>query len=306
MTKNTGCVETLTPAQAEILKQIVESGNWIVTPAEYCLFKAKKENVSIAMYQSGKCVIQGKGTEEFLEFVLEPRVLQQVRGKTIAADTPFHPHAGIDESGKGDFFGPLCIACVFVPDESAAEQLAAIGVKDSKAIKNDDLICRIADQIRGIVRGKIGQVALGPEAYNRTYAKVRNLNRLLAWGHARALENLLEKVPECTDVLADKFGNESLIENALMTRGRSVTLRQQTKAEQDIAVAAASILARADFVRRVRKLEETYQIKLPKGAGTAVDAAARKLLQQDKDLLPQVAKMHFRTAAKVMEQDLFD
>ena len=290
-------VVTLTPEQVAILTSITENGNWILSPAPYCHFKAKKDNVSIAMYTSGKLVIQGAGTSDFVEFVLEPMVLKQA--SMPENDVPFAPHAGIDESGKGDFFGPLCIACVYVQDEATAQLLAKAGVQDSKAIKNDNKICAIAAEIRKIVNNQIGQVALGPEAYNRTYERIGNLNRLLAWGHARALENLLKIVPGCNDVLADKFGNEHLIKNALMTKGRNVTLRQQTKAEQDIAVAAASIIARADFVHRVQRLEEEFGTSLPKGAGTNVDQAAKALWLKNPAILPRVAKMHFRTMAKI-------
>ena len=296
-TQSSSKVVLLSPEQTAILSDIVHNENWEISPAPYCHFKAKKEKTSIAMYTSGKLVIQGAGMQDFVEFILEPRILQQV--SMPEKEIPFAPHAGIDESGKGDFFGPLCIACVYVQDEETAQQLAKIGVQDSKAIKNDNRICSIAMEIRKIVNNQIGQVALGPEAYNRTYERIGNLNRLLAWGHARALENLLEIVPHCNDVLADKFGNEHLIKNALMTKGRNVNLRQQTKAEQDIAVAAASIIARADFVLRVRRLEEEVGASLPKGAGTNVDQAAKALWLKDPAILPRVAKMHFRTAAKI-------
>ena len=294
---NSSKVVLLTPEQTAILNDIVTNENWEISSAPYCLFKAKKDKASIAMYTSGKLVIQGTGMADFVEFILEPRILKQV--SMPKEEIPFAPHAGIDESGKGDFFGPLCIACVYVQDEETAQLLANAGVQDSKAIKNDNRICAIAMEIRKIVNNQIGQVALGPEAYNRTYERIGNLNRLLAWGHARALENLLEIVPHCNDVLADKFGNEHLIRNALMTKGRNVNLRQQTKAEQDIAVAAASIIARADFVLRVRRLEEEFGTALPKGAGSNVDQAAKALWLKDPAILPKVAKMHFRTAAKV-------
>lgn len=298
----------LTPEQMQELHRILKDGSWELTDAPYCVFKTKRENISIAAYTSGKLVIQGKGTAEFLEFLLEPQVLKEAAFTSpdadSAAETVFTPHAGIDESGKGDFFGPLVIACAFVADETAVAKLTALGVRDSKAIKSDARITEIAAQITPILHGKTAIVAIGPEAYNRTYAKIGSLNRLLAWGHARALENLLQKAPECTEALADKFGAEHLIRNALMESGRGIRLRQQTKAESDIAVAAASILARAEFVRRIKLLGDSVGTVLPKGAGVQTDTVAAELAKQGGEaLLTRLAKMHFRTAAKALGRD---
>ncbi len=309
MNPETCTVKKLTAAQMEELRSLLTEKGWTLNDAPYCLFKTAGEKVSIAAYTSGKLVIQGKGTGEFLEFLLEPYILKEAAFADMEArlraeaeaDAPFLPHAGIDESGKGDFFGALVIACAFVKDGTTAEKLQEIGVRDSKAIKSDARIRQIANRITEILDGKYALVAIGPEAYNRAYAKIGSLNRLLAWGHARALENLLAKAPECTDALADKFGDERLIQNALMECGRKITLRQQTKAESDIAVAAASILARAEFVRRMDELGKTAGITLPKGAGGKVDEAAAEVVRNGgKNLLRSVAKMHFRNAEKAL------
>ena len=214
---------------------------------------------------------------------------------------PFSPHAGIDESGKGDFFGPLVIAAVYVPDENAAVKLRKFGVKDSKQIKNDQMILDLAGKIRSLLGNQMGMVTIGPEAYNRIYRDFGSLNRLLAWGHARALENLLDQVPECKSALADQFGDERLIQNALNEKGRKIHLDQRTKAESDIAVAAASIMARAQFVRMMKKLGEEQGMILPKGAGAAVDETAAELYGKGgRSLLEKIAKMHFRNAFKAM------
>lgn len=299
-------VKLLTPEQMEFLKTILEAEGWLVGEAPYCHFKAEKNRTSLAAYCSGKLVVQGRGAGDFVEFLLEPRVTgctAETPEKNSSAEAVFSPHAGIDESGKGDFFGPLAVACVFVPDQETAAQLAHLGVKDSKLIKNDGVITRLAASLLRAVKGKAAVVAIGPEAYNRLYRSFGNLNRLLAWGHARALENLLEKAPECHAVLADKFGHESLIRHALLDAGRKVTLTQRTKAENDIAVAAASILARAEFVRRLISLGENAGVTLPKGAGASVDAAAAALVQSGgKALLERVAKMHFRNAARALDK----
>lgn len=301
--KNHCYVCTLTKEQIALLKEILCAASCELKAAPYCEFKTEYHEASIAAYSSGKLVVQGKGTGEFVEFLLEPQVLKEDAFAGMIAETEFFPHAGIDESGKGDFFGPLVIACVFVEDRAAAEKLASLGVRDSKAIKSDAKVAQIAQQILPAVNGQAAVVAIGPEAYNRFYDNIRNLNRLLAWGHARTLENLLEKVPACTSALADKFGDERLIRNALMEQGRKIELRQQTKAESDIAVAAASILARAEFVRRMSLLGKEVGMELPKGAGPQVDKVARSLAEQGgRALLSTVAKMHFSTAAKALGQ----
>lgn len=203
---------------------------------------------------------------------------------------------GIDESGKGDYFGPLVIAGVYVPQEQEA-QLKAIGVRDSKTL-SDAKATALAAQIRTQCPHTV--VAIGPERYNAMHTSMKNLNRMLAWGHARAIENLLEKV-ECHRVVADQFGDERFLNNALMAKGREVTLIQKPRAEEEVAVAAASILARAEFLRRLQELGIRYGITLPKGASDAVIQAAKQFVQKhDTDTLGQVAKLHFRTTVSVL------
>jgi len=300
----------LTDTQIEKLSSIVEDGTWEVGETPHAYWKAKKNNVSLTAYLSGKLTIQGKGTPEFIEFILEPEVTGIIPELSISSqkDIPVSetnslplPHAGIDESGKGDFFGPLVIAAVFV-EEDMENYLLDAGVKDSKNIKNEKKIDSIAENIRKIVKGKFSVVPIGPEAYNRFYENIRNLNKLVAWGHARVIENLLERAPECKVALSDKFGHDSLIHNALMKNGKKITLHQRTKGESDIAVAAASILARSEFVRRLKTLGEPLGFDLPKGASTKVEETAKEIvITHGKEILPTIAKMHFKTIGKVMD-----
>lgn len=301
-------VYTLDEARMTMLKDSLSSKGWDITEGPNMHFKAALNKTSVAAYHSGKLVIQGAGTEDFITFTLEPEILGELAFgpdsdcmKKTEPEKPFKPHAGVDESGKGDFFGPLVIASVFVADEDTAKELAKLGARDSKLIKNDKVMEVMAPKIKAVVKGAFSVVAIGPESYNRFYDKIGSLNRLLAWGHARAIENILEKAPECKMALSDKFGDESLIKNALMTAGRSIILEQKTKAESDIAVAAASILTRAEFVRRIRLLGEENGCTLPKGAGTEVDKTAAQLaVAGGRELLSKVAKMHFRNSYKAL------
>ncbi len=203
---------------------------------------------------------------------------------------------GTDESGKGDFFGPLVVAAFFMP-EGQEEVLRELGVKDSK--RTSDGRCR---EIAGILKKSYAHsiVAIGPEKYNELYAKLRNLNRLLAWAHARAIENILERVPAGRAV-TDQFGDERFVKNALLKRGREIDLVQMPRAEEDPAVAAASILARAEFLARLGDLSREAGMELPKGASAQVDEAAVKLVRtRGPEILEKVAKTHFKTAARVL------
>ena len=190
------------------------------------------------------------------------------------------------------------IAAVYT-DEAIVDQLAEIEVQDSKGIKSAKRIAFMAGKIRDITNNRVAVVTIGPAAYNRLYAKMDNVNRMLAWGHARALEDLLERVPDCPRALSDQFGNKRSVLNALMRKGRNIKLDQRPKAESDPAVAAASIVARHEFVRRIEKLGESIGVELPKGASKAVLAAAAELIRRRGfEQLGEVAKMHFVTAKK--------
>ncbi len=204
---------------------------------------------------------------------------------------------GLDESGKGDYFGPLVVAGVQT-DPELASRLRAWGIKDSKRL-SDKRILDLEPMIRQACRHSI--VAIGPERYNELYEKFRNLNRLLAWAHARALENILSE-GECPRAVADQFGDERFINNALMEKGRQIVLEQRPRAEEDPAVAAASILARAEFLKRLKRLSEEQQMDLPKGASDRVREAAVKLVREKSaEALKKVAKWHFKTTQQVLE-----
>jgi ribonuclease HIII len=206
-------------------------------------------------------------------------------------------HIGTDESGKGDFFGPLVIAGFFLP-EGQEEVLRELGVKDCKRL-SDNRVMEIAALLR---KGYIHSVvAIGPERYNELYQRLKNLNRLLAWGHARVMENILERV-NCAEALTDQFGDEKFVREALLKKGKNINLVQRTKAEEDLAVAAASILARAEFLYRLKKLSEEVGLELPKGASPLVEEAAVKLVRQlGPEALARVAKLHFKTTEKVLK-----
>jgi ribonuclease HIII len=198
---------------------------------------------------------------------------------------------GTDEAGKGDYFGPLVVAAVYVNDATASE-LSDAGVRDSKRV-SDRRSAELAARIRSLCPTRV--VAIGPERYNALYAEMRNLNRLLAWAHARAIENLLADV-DCQRVISDQFADERVLQRALMAKGRAIHLVQRPRAEEDVAVAAASLVARAEFLARLRQLSTDVGVELAKGAGDPVlHAGALLIRRHGTDVLAKVAKLHFRT-----------
>jgi len=202
-------------------------------------------------------------------------------------------HVGVDESGKGDYFGPLVVAACYVGQEHLAE---LEGVRDSKKL-TDSAALRFAGVIRAHCPHSI--IAIGPAKYNELYAKFRNLNKLLAWGHARAIENVLEQC-SATLVISDQFADPAGLKRQLFERGRNVELVSRVRAEEDIAVAAASILARAEFLIRLKRLGETVGVVLPKGATAVIEPAKSVVAKHGQQALATIAKLHFKTTTQVL------
>jgi len=292
----------LDAAQRQRTLAHLKAGNYVPMDIPYTEVAAKGENCTIALYTSGKLVVQGRGTADWVAFVLEPQILMQVVAGYEEVLNPSYAeaHMGVDESGKGDFFGPLVIAAAYV-DAGIVAQFASMGVRDSKMIKSDQRIRDTAKAIRGVLQNRFKVVTIGPAAYNRLYATMGNVNRVLAWGHARAIENLLEEVPGCPRALSDQFGPKHRIERALMQKGKAIKLEQRPKAESDPAVAAASILARCAFIDALKKMTQESGVEIPKGASALVRERARELVaNKGADALPRYVKMHFRTTEQVL------
>jgi ribonuclease HIII len=208
---------------------------------------------------------------------------------------------GVDESGKGDFFGPLVVAA-FLADECKADDLRALGVRDGKLIA-DKKTLQIDEQLRADFPYEI--LVVEPSDYNRRYALIKNLNKLLAEGHAEVIDRLLSR-EQADLVVSDKFGKPELVEEALAARRQSVPFKQIVRGERIIQVAAASILARAAFIREMEKLSDQYGISIPKGAAAQVDEAGRKIVRKHGiESLPNLAKIHFKNYRRVLNPALF-
>ena len=292
----------LTDEQVRKLRALLEDLGFEFSPKPWTIFFAQKNKLSVAVYEKGpKILLQGKGLEEFVQFELEPKILGEAKLGYEEVHSPemFEPHFGVDESGKGDFFGPLVISGVYV-DRGIARKLLDAGVVDSKRIGSDARIRALADTIRKSELGLVETVLIGPAKYNELYRKFANLNSLLGWGHARVIENLLGKKPDCPRSLSDQFADARVIQQSLLKHGRKIDIQQRPKAESDIAVAAASVLAREAFINWLDRKGKELGFRLARGVSTEVKATAKKIADmRGAEALREVAKVHFRTAHEI-------
>jgi ribonuclease HIII len=296
---------TLPSDAQERLVTVLRNGNYELREVQHSVIAGKKDGVNLVLYTSGKLVVQGKGTAEWIEFVFEPQVLQSVTAPTASdQDSPSAaaplPRIGIDESGKGDFFGGMAIAAFRLTTKLTAD-LDQLGIRDSKRIKSDDKIARIASAIRDAAPENCEVMLLTPETYNSLVKKMGSVNRVLAWAHATVLENLLERHPDTQHAVADQFGPEHQIQSALKSKGKAITLVQRHRAESDPAVAAASILARDAFVKQLKDLADLTGCRLPPGATHVRPAGEEMVTRLGPEILTRIAKTHFRTTRQVLE-----
>ena len=219
-----------------------------------------------------------------------------------ASALPRGKWAGSDESGKGDFFGPLVVSAVVV-DDSTAAKLAAAGVKDCKLL-TDKKILQLEDVIKSTVVD-FSVLELKPKVYNLRYKQVLaqggKLNQLLGYGHVAALSQVLERHEDCHAALIDQFTTSLVNVRELTRRFPNCVVKQQPKAEVNLAVAAASVLARARFLRTMAELAEAAgEATLPKGGGAQATACARRLADRlGKAELVNFVKLHFANYARI-------
>lgn len=293
----------LSTEQAEKLRALLTERGWKFAVRPYMLFFAEGDKVNVSVYEKGpKIVVAGKGTEEFVEFILEPEILgaAKVGYEEVHDPEMFAPHFGIDESGKGDFFGPLVIAGCYT-NRDIAHSFMEAGIQDSKRITSDKAIRDFSNIIRETPGVATKVIVLVPERYNDMYASFDNLNRLLGWGHAAVIGELQQMQPDCPRALSDQFANPKLITAALKKRNVEIQLDARTKAESDLAVAAASILAREAFISWMDRASREFGVRIPRGASDPrVKTVAHELVAaHGPEILLRVAKTHFKTAHEI-------
>ena len=288
----------------EKLRELLKRGGFDMLEKPYAYYGARKGKLNVTVYEKGpKVLIQGKDTEEFVKFILEPEILGEARLGYEEVHNPemFQPHFGIDESGKGDYFGPLVIAGAYTDSESTRALMEA-GVMDSKRVSSRDRIVNLSGIIRRTQGVKVSVISVGPKRYNELYERFANLNELLAWGHAKVIEELLTRVPTCPRALSDQFANPRVLQRALERKGVEIELQQRTKGESDVAVAAASILAREAFVRWMEQAAGEWELPLALGAGPPVLEAGRAFLEtHGVQELRKVGKVHFKTTNQLTD-----
>ena len=293
----------LDDAQMEKLRVACAAKHWETAEVPYARFAFKGPKVNVTAYTSGKVVVAGKETEDFVQNVIEAEVTGAPK---LGYDAVLHPdwfeaHAGLDESGKGDLFGPV-VAATVVAEKAAIEAWQQAGVRDSKTIA-DAQILKLDDLIRNTPGVVVETRHMEMAEYNRVMARpFASLNRLLAQHHADALQAALQKkwVPRG---LLDQFSKEPLVQREMKKKGlERFDLQMRTKAEEDPVVAAASVVARAEFVRVMRNLSREYGDKLLFGAGANAKAQAAVLIEKfGARALGHFAKLHFRTCYEVVE-----
>jgi len=289
----------LTDEQAEKLAEFCRGNGWGANEVAYARFAYKGPKVNVVFYNSGKLVVQGKGTEDFIVNVVEGQITMDPR---LGYDEVHHPewfeaHAGMDESGKGDLFGPIVATTVIADGDMVREWMKA-GIKDSKKIADGQIIKleKVIRKTKGVV---IESSYCGMDKYNELMSRPRaNVNKLLAWLHAKALEKALDKrmVPWG---LLDQFSKQPLVQKQL--KRKDFDLQMRPKAEEDPVVAAASVIARAEYLRYMGKLSTQFGEQLLKGAGAETKKQGFRLVEQlGPEALGRFAKLHFRTSYEIL------
>lgn len=295
------------PKDAPAVRELLELEGFTFATAPYAFFRAQSAGCTATFYEKGKLVLQGRAADEIAALLGAdvPEDDEDGSGLSVGVEAALAKHPspppaawiGVDETGKGDYFGPLVVAAVAVERDRVA-LLQELGVADSKTL-GDAKILDLAKEVGAVC--SFQKVVIGPAKYNEVWGRTKNLNKLLGWAHAKAIEGALEKAPNATWALSDQFSvDPQVITQHFGPLAKAIRWQQWPKAESDPAVAAASVMARAEFVWRMRALEKEIGLPLPKGAGPPVLAAARRLVaEKGRDVLAQVAKLHFRTTDDV-------
>ena len=292
--------------EIENTAKILTNGGFSVTIPDKKLYNyeitvnSRTEQIKLQVYfgkKGIKKVLQGNSDSKIYKELDKLLFDSKLFENESIDEVSFEEYLGTDESGKGDYFGPLVVAAVYINDKTKSE-LEKIGVKDSKLI-SDNNIKILESKIKKITGNKFEIIQINPEKYNQLYESFGNLNKIMAWAHAKAIENLVQEV-NCTNVISDKFGNEKLIADELKKKNIEINLYQTTKGERFTAVAAASIIARAKVVDWFDIKSREVGFKIPKGGGQAANTAAKNVFNQfDDKYLKKMIKFHFKNSKSI-------
>lgn len=295
-TQNTFTI-SLSKEEQERAREVLLANNWTeeLDNNMYVKYHLKSPLGSVAIiYSSGKLVFQGK--EDFTS------VIANIKEEVEENTEEFVPHIGVDEVGKGDYFGPLVVVACFVNDEFA-KKTRLLGFGDSKKF-SDVKIQKFFKAVKDYPYYYSSIVK--PNEYNDLSSKYENTSILLAKQHSlvieRALSDLQNKKIECKYVVIDQFSSsKSRVLNELGELGKKVELEQYHKGEADIAVAAASIIARGIFLEEWEKMNREYDFVFPKGASNVLYEAKQFVSKYGAEELRKVSKIGFRTTQEVIK-----
>jgi ribonuclease HIII len=311
----------------DLIYNFLDSRGFAFKDHQYSFFKAQHNKVTVIFYTKGKLVIQGLDSTKCYKNLISEGLIPDdlyctdkkgIKNKDIESSvskvnifdnsqdisaSSLFVGIGIDESGKGDFFGPLVVSACFV-DEKIAAVLKEYNIQDSKKLSPAN-IKGFSKVIRAVCPYET--IEIGPEKYNDLYKKFRNLNNLLAWAHSAAAENLIIKLEDagikCKAAISDQFAKKEVIESFLKPRTRKISFLQFHKAERVLCVAAASIIAREHFVRKTQAISKTYSVDLPLGCSSAVKYAAHEIIKlKGINELRKISKEHFKTYSEIINE----
>lgn len=295
--------------RSQIRERLLQIEGAIMGFEQYCEYKIEfvclKKKITVKQYQSGKLVVQGSDTG-FLDKIINQ--IEDVVGESnnnkkreVSADIKATaPFIGSDESGKGDFFGPL-VVCAFWANIQIATELEKLDVKDSKMLSNKNC-AKIAKTIREEYSSFFKEVILLPKEYNILYSRFKqkgeSLNQLLGYLHSLAIKNIWDK-RQANSIIVDKFGNENDVKRYFDKSHSEAKFICIPRGESQTVVAAASIIARDRFVREMSILSDNIGEDIPFGAGPqVVDFAKDFIRKYGPDKLSEYAKTHFSTASQ--------
>lgn len=290
-------VVKLPPSAAADLRRRLQTGQFEWRSVPYAAFSARGEDTTVTFYTSGKLLLQGPDPAGFALrwfdlHVAAPSAAAPAKSQAAAGgQVTTLPTIGSDECGKGDYFGPLVVAAVRL-EPAQTRELIGSNVRDSKTL-TDEQCLKLGGALR--LRYTVAVRRLDPPVYNEVHSRPGALNGMLADLHAQAIRELVQPGDR---VVVDQFADERLVASRL--KGLDIALEQRHRAESEPAVAAASIVAREEFLTALKELSERFGVTLRKGAGAPTDGSAREFVRMHGwDPLGQVAKLHFKNTQKI-------
>ena len=299
----------------DMMKEYYEDLKREKTPP-YAVFQAVDGDTVVTLYESGKCVFQGKDADLASEYWVETEKInsgsvtvtnsenkkkEDKKDKLTTSKYMYVNSVGSDEVGTGDYFGPIVVTASYVKRDDVP-YLKELGCTDSKKI-TDDKILEIAPLIAK--RIKYTSLVLSNADYNKYHSKY-NMNKVKAILHNKVLLDVMSTKPDVDYIIVDQFAEPFVYYNylkGLPNVQRNITF--MTKAEsQNMAVACSSIICRYLFLKEYDKLNKKLNIKLPKGAGSNVDEVGKQLVEKyGKDILESIAKLSFKNTEKILTSD---